>query len=56
MNKLFGKNFQMRFLKLTEEYHELFVVADDMLVNKQNRRNRGKQNGDVGIHKEVTTS
>lgn len=33
MNKLFGKNFQMRFLKLTEEYHELFVVADDMLVN-----------------------
>lgn len=23
----------MRFLKLTEEYHELFVVADDMLVN-----------------------
>lgn len=34
MNKLFGKNFQMRFLKLTEEYHELFVVADDMLVNE----------------------
>lgn len=33
MNKLFGKNFQMRFLKLTEEYHELFVVADDILVN-----------------------
>lgn len=33
MNKLFGKNFQMRFLKLTEEYNELFVVADDMLVN-----------------------
>lgn len=33
INKLFGKNFQMRFLKLTEEYHELFVVADDMLVN-----------------------
>ena len=33
MNKLFGKNFQMRFLKLTEECHELFVVADDMLVN-----------------------
>lgn len=33
MNKLFGKNFQMRFLKLTEEYHELFVAADDMLVN-----------------------
>lgn len=33
MNKLFGKNFKMRFLKLTEEYHELFVVADDMLVN-----------------------
>lgn len=33
MNKLFGKNFQMRFLKLTEKYHELFVVADDMLVN-----------------------
>lgn len=33
MNKLFGKNFQMRFLKLTEEYHELIVVADDMLVN-----------------------
>lgn len=33
MNKLFGKNFQMRFLKYTEEYHELFVVADDMLVN-----------------------
>ena len=27
------ENFQMRFLKLTEEYHELFVVADDMLVN-----------------------
>lgn len=34
MNKLFGKNFQMRFLELTEEYHELFVVADDMLVNE----------------------
>lgn len=33
MNKLFGKNFQSRFSKLTEEYHELFVVADDMLVN-----------------------
>lgn len=33
MNKHFGKNFQMRFLKLTEDYHELFVVADDMLVN-----------------------
>ena len=33
MNKLFGKNFQNRFSKLTEEYHELFVVADDMLVN-----------------------
>lgn len=33
MNKLFGKNFQCRFSKLTEEYHELFVVADDMLVN-----------------------
>lgn len=33
MNKLFGKNFQMRFSKLTEEYLELFVAADDMLVN-----------------------
>lgn len=33
MNKLSGKNFQMRFLKLTEECLELFVVADDMLVN-----------------------
>lgn len=33
MNNLFGKNIQSRFSKLTEEYHELFVVADDMLVN-----------------------
>lgn len=33
MNKLFGRNFQNRFSKLTEEYHELFVAADDMLVN-----------------------
>lgn len=33
MNNLFGKNIQRRFSKLTEEYHELFVVADDMLVN-----------------------
>lgn len=33
MNNLFGKNIQNRFSKLTEEYHELFVVADDMLVN-----------------------
>lgn len=33
MNSLFGKDLQQRFSKLTEEYHELFVVADDMLVN-----------------------
>lgn len=33
MNSLFGKNMQRRFSKLTEEYHELFVAADDMLVN-----------------------
>lgn len=33
MNNLFGKNLQRRFSKLTEEYHELFVAADDMLVN-----------------------
>lgn len=33
MNSLFGKDLQNRFSKLTEEYHELFVVADDMLVN-----------------------
>lgn len=33
MNNLFGNNIQSRFSKLTEEYHELFVVADDMLVN-----------------------
>jgi NTP pyrophosphatase (non-canonical NTP hydrolase) len=33
MNNLFGKNIQGRFSKLTEEYHELFVAADDMLVN-----------------------
>lgn len=33
MNSLFGKDLQKRFSKLTEEYHELFVVADDMLVN-----------------------
>lgn len=33
MNSLFGKNLQRRFSKLTEEYHELFVAVDDMLVN-----------------------
>lgn len=33
MNKLFGRNFQCRFSKLTEEYNDLFVAADDMLVN-----------------------
>lgn len=33
MNSLFGKNIQSRFSKLVEECHELFVVADDMLVN-----------------------
>lgn len=33
MNNLFGKNIQSRFSKLTEEYHELFVAADDILVN-----------------------
>lgn len=33
MNKLFGKNIEKRLGKLAEEYNELFVVADDMLVN-----------------------
>lgn len=32
MNNLFGKNIKSRFSKLTEEYHELFVASDDMLV------------------------
>lgn len=33
MNKLFGRNIEKRLGKLAEEYNELFVVADDMLVN-----------------------
>lgn len=33
MNKLFGNDLNNRFSKLTEEYHELLVAADDMLVN-----------------------
>lgn len=33
MNILYGKNIPKRFSKLTEEYHELLVAADDYLVN-----------------------
>lgn len=33
MNILYGKNIPERFSKLTEEYHELLVAADDYIVN-----------------------
>lgn len=39
MNKLFGKKIPRRFIKLAEEYDELAVAVNDMMVNGTNPEN-----------------